>query len=525
MIFLTAAKEPPGVEQQLDDPGSIDLHSNWTRNRELIMGTSVFSRRTFLAGTAASVGLSALPLPRLGATPSAVSSLPARGNFLIRSAYVMTMDPAVRDVPNGDVHVENGAIIGVGAELSAAGARVIDGRGFIVLPGLVDTHWHMWTTLLRNMAGGERAQGYFMLTVGLSKFFTPQDMYYGALLSAAEALHSGITTAHDWCHNVISPRHADEDIRALQESGLRARFSYGPDRSRFLELLDLTDLERKHKSWASYSNEGLLTLGLAWQGVQFPRRNAEGKLDTQPVASDVWRTEYDAARQMGIPISVHCNQGTNRISAFDHGHIAAMDKLGLLYRELQVIHALTSTPQEIDALAAAGASVSVSPFSELRIGYGVPKIQEFLDHKVIVGLSVDTPALTGSADMFSIMKIVQNIENGRGEAEFRLPARRVLELATIDGARSLGLADRIGSLANGKRADLIMVNTRDLNMGPFTDPPNMLVDSAQPWNVDTVMVDGRILKQNGKLTAIDVGYLMSEVSAANRALRERANWA
>ena len=101
--------------------------------------------------------------------------------------------------------------------------------------------------------------------------------------------------------------------------------------------------------------------------------------------------------------------------------------------------------------------------------------------------------------MFGIMKLIQNIENGRSESEFKLTARRVLELATIEGARSMGIDDRVGSLKPGKRADLIMVSTRDVNLGVFTDPAHMLVTAAQPANVDTVIVDGRILKRSGRL--------------------------
>jgi cytosine/adenosine deaminase-related metal-dependent hydrolase len=152
------------------------------------------------------------------------------------------------------------------------------------------------------------------------------------------------------------------------------------------------------------------------------------------------------------------------------------------------------------------------------------KIGEYLDHKVNLALSVDTTPLTGNADMFGIMKLAQNLENGRSENEFKLPARRVLELATIEGAKALGLADRTGSLKKGKRADIIMVNTRDVNIGPFTDPAYMLVDSAQASNVDTVLVDGRILKRKGKLTTIDIGKLMEEASAASLGIRQRANW-
>ncbi len=449
----------------------------------------------------------------------ALSSLPARGNFLIRGAYVMSMDPATGDLPNGDVHVQNGAIAGVGSDLSAPGAQPIDGQGFIVLPGMVDTHWHMWTTLLRSMCGDEPARGYFPATTAVGKVYRPSDMYYGTLMSAAEALHSGITTVHDWCHNVLTPEHAEADIRVLQQTGLRARFSYGSSRAMPLtQAINVADIQRLHRSWASYANEGLLSLGLGWRGVQAVFPTADGKREIRALSPNVWRTEYDAARAMDIPISVHANAGA------DKGHIAAMEKLGLLYKDLQLVHALTSTPEEISALGAAGGSVTISPFSELRIGYGIPKICEFADGGVTVGLSVDTTPLTGNADMFGIMKIAQNIENGRCENECRLPARRVLEMGTIEGARSLGLSDRIGSLTKGKRADLIMVNTRDVNMAPFTDPAHLLVEAAQPANVDTVMVDGRILKRHGKLTAIDVPQLVNEVTAASKAVRARANW-
>jgi cytosine/adenosine deaminase-related metal-dependent hydrolase len=233
----------------------------------------------------------------------------------------------------------------------------------------------------------------------------------------------------------------------------------------------------------------------------------------------MYRVEYDAARKLNLPVSVHLNS-----NKFDSGHILALQKLGYVFDGLQVIHAINTSGEEMDILAAAGASVSISPASELRIGFGLTKIAEYLDHKVNLALSVDTTPLTGNADMFGIMKLTQNLENGRSESEFKLPARRVLELATIEGAKALGLADRTGSLKKGKRADIIMVSTRDVNIGPFTEPAYMLVDSAQASNVDTVLVDGRILKRGGKLTAIDAGKLLEEASAASLGVRQRANW-
>jgi cytosine/adenosine deaminase-related metal-dependent hydrolase len=450
----------------------------------------------------------------------AVAGLPARGPVLIRNAYVVTMVPGAPDLLGGDVLVENGAIAAVGTGLLAPGATVIDGDGFILMPGLVDTHWHMWTSLLRNMSGTKPEHGYFPTTTVVGNVYAPRDMYYGTLLSAAEALFSGITTVHDWCHNIITPQHAEEDIRALQETGIRARFCYGPARKTPLtETINIAGLERFHREWASFSNEGLLTLGLGWRGVQFAFRQPDGTFQLKPLSEAVWRTEHEAAQKLGIPISLHANSNKH-----DRGHVEAIHKAGLLVKGLQIIHGISTTPDEMKLMVAAGAVTSVSPYSELRIGYGVTKILEYLDHGVTLGLSVDTTPLTGNSDMFGIMKIVQNIENGRTESEFKLPPRRVVELATIEGARSLGLADRIGSIATGKRADLILVSTRDINMGPFTDPYHMLVDSAQAWNVDTVMVDGRILKRGGKLAAIDTTALMAEVAKASREVRDRAKW-
>jgi cytosine/adenosine deaminase-related metal-dependent hydrolase len=274
-----------------------------------------------------------------------------------------------------------------------------------------------------------------------------------------------------------------------------------------------------HGEWAGLSNEGLLTLGLAWRGVQAALPNPEGKMEIRPLSPDMYRVEFEAARKLGLPVSVHLNS-----TKFDKDHILALHKLGYVFNGLQVIHAINTSPEEMDILAAAGASVSISPASEMRIGFGLPKIAEYLDRKVNLALSVDTTPLTGNADMFGIMKLVQNLENGRSESEFKLTARRVLALATIEGAKALGVADRTGSLRKGKRADIIMVSTRDINIGPFTEPAYMLVDSAQASNVDTVLVDGRILKRNGKLTAIDAGKLMEEASAASQGVRQRANW-
>jgi len=205
----------------------------------------VTARREFLGGMAAFGALGASGCAGL-MSGSGSARLPERGEVLIRNAYVMTMDSSVGDLPDADVHVRQGAIVAVGRNIQAGGAQVIEGRGMIVLPGFVETHWHMWNTLLRSMSGDKREHGYFPTAAALGKIYLPEDMYQGTRLSAAEALNGGITFVHDWCHNIRGPEFADANLRALKEAGIRGRFSYGaPQAHPAGETIDLADLERK----------------------------------------------------------------------------------------------------------------------------------------------------------------------------------------------------------------------------------------------------------------------------------------
>jgi cytosine/adenosine deaminase-related metal-dependent hydrolase len=232
---------------------------------------------------------------------------------------------------------------------------------------------------------------------------------------------------------------------------------------------------------------------------------------------EVYRREIDAARSLGIPVTVHaCGP---RSAA---GQIQALADAGLLGPDLQVVHANCATDAEIEALAAAGAAVSVSPYSELLIGYGLPRTTDLAAAGIPVGLSVDTTALTGNADMFAIMKLTQGITNALAGDEFALTARRTLGLATLDGARSLGLGEVTGSLAPGKRADLIVVSAEGPNLGVLTDPVQLLVTAAQPANVDTVIVDGRILKRGGALTTLDMARISRDARKALSGVTARA---
>jgi 5-methylthioadenosine/S-adenosylhomocysteine deaminase len=436
--------------------------------------------------------------------------LPPRRELLLKNGYVMTMDPGLADIPGADVHIKNGEIIAVGKAIKAPGAAVIDGQRMIVLPGFVETHWHMWNTMMRSFAGEKADQGYFPTAAALGSVMTPDDMHNGTRLGAVEALYAGITTVHDYCHNVRSRNHAEADIRALQETGLRARWSYGwPQGFPDTQTVNLQDLEALHRAWSGFSNDGLISMGFAWRGMF---RNT-------PLPQQVYRTEFEAAKRLSLPISAHIGSSEGAT-----GQIEAHAKQNFLGKDLQILHAVSASPAEIEMIAKAGSAVSVSPGTELRIGYGFPKTGELLDAGVRVGVSVDTTALSGDANLFDILKIIRNIENAKSHSEFKLSAKRALELGTIEGARSLGIDGQVGSLKPGKRADVIMISTDRVNMGVFTDPAHMIVEAAQPANVDTVIVDGRLLKRAGKLTSVAVDEVLRDAAASFDSMRKRANW-
>ena len=476
------------------------------------------SRRGFVkglagAGVAGMAGASALaqgtpPVTGRRST-GAARPLPPRGEFIVRRGYLLTMDNRLGDISDGDVHVRNGEILSVGRNLRAPGATVLDGRNMIVMPGFVDTHWHMWTTYLRCMAGDRMEDGYFPVTTAYGQAMQPEDMYYGTRLAAAEAIYSGITTVNDDCHNIRTHEHAEQDIRALAEAGLRANWSYGSYRGVPAgEIRNLASVERLHQNWAKYSNDGLIALGYSWGGLPIGS-------PAPALAVDNAKKEIDAARRLGLRISMHLasRDGT------PPGQVQTQAQH--LGKDMVLIHMLAATPEEVKLVAASGASISASPGSELRIGYGLTRAGDFMDAGINVCVSVDTAPLTGNCHMFGILKLLRNAENAKALNEFKLSTRRALEMGTIHGARALGIDDKVGSLVPGKRADLIMIQTNVITMGAFTDATRMVVEAAEPSNVDTVLIDGRVLKRNGKFTTLVAEQILADAALTRDAVRGR----
>lgn len=483
------------MSQQPDKHADPQNHSKRSISRRKFLGGSLALGAAGFAGYTGAFAQAAKPLK-----PKANRSLPEQGHYLIKNAYVLTMDPALGEFKSADILIRDGEIKQVGPNLSSSGAEVMDGEGKIAMPGLVETHWHMWTSLLRSMAGNVKGRGYFDVTREVGQHYTAESMYAATKLALAEAINSGITTVHDWSHNVRNPEFAEASLRALTEAGVRGRYSLGVPTGQDAKPVDLQLLENLHSNWPAYAND-LLHLGLAWEGI-------DGRLETG-------KKEVSIARQLGIPVSIHASSA---------GVISGLAKEGLLAEGMQIIHCKDATVAEIKSMVQAGAVVSLSPFSELRIGYGIPPVKELLDAGATIGLSADTTTLSGNADLFAVMKVFLNLANALDKSEFYLSAKKTLEKGTIEGARSLGIANRTGSLTPGKRADLIMLSTNALNMGYVTDPASIVVEAAQPANVHTVLIDGRILKRNSALTHLAKEEIIKDAKEEFQRLMQKSGW-
>ena len=470
------------------------------------------NRRTILTGTTALGAAGLLPRRALAQSatqaPQAAGTLPARGEFVVRGAHVLSMDDKIGDLPQGDVHVRDGAIVAVAASVNAPGTQIIEGKGMICMPGFVDTHWHHWTSFLRPlMRQDDPKKTYFPVTFKCGIHYTPDDSYQSVRLGVSQALSAGITTTHNWAHNVRSPAHADAEMRAMHDVGIRGRFAYGCALGLSNDTpMDLADLARAKKIWVG--KDGMLTLGICSRNVDGSLGGTRGAINVAMV-----KKEWGTARDLGLPITLHTS---------GKGAIKTLDGAGLLGSDLILVHPLGLSAEDIAALAKHGVRYSSSPVGEARRS-GQMQIAELLQAGVRLSLSVDHTT-TYDCDFFNSMRFLYTINKHRMGKKFNITMRRVVQLATMDGARDLGMDDRIGSLTPGKRADLILIRTTDDNMSPIGDPYDALVQLAQPNNVDTVVVDGRILRRGGKFTALDYDLVIRQAADTLAGLKVRANW-
>ncbi len=454
-----------------------------------------WSRRKLLqraGATGAAVAATAVVPATASATTTRPRDLDLRPGrpLLLRGGTVITMDPARGVLPKTDVLVTDGRIAAIGPGLRApADAAVLDVRGKLVQPGMIDTHRHMWQTALRGIAADWTLTNYSDLMLGrFGPLFTPDDMYAGSLLGAIEAIDSGVTTVVDWSHNMRTPQHADAVVDALVDSGARARLAYGYYAEPAQDWVLRGDIARLRSERFPTADERVtLQIALDVFDPAFPDRPAW-----------VW------ARDRGFEITTHAGViGFLPADLPERLHTA-----GLLLPTTTYVHATTFTDKSYQLIADSGATASVAAESDLHGGQGYPPTEKLRQYGIPSSLSVDTVTWY-SGDMFHAMRATLTAD--RGLAHLRaheqgglvklnqLRAVDVLAQATTGGARSMGLQRELGSLTPGKRADIVVLDTSSPNMTPMVNPVGAAVAQATTSDVDTVVIGGRVIKRDGRL--------------------------
>jgi cytosine/adenosine deaminase-related metal-dependent hydrolase len=422
------------------------------------------------------------------------------------------MDAALGTIERGDVLIDGGRIAAVGAALQAPGAERIDAAGMLVIPGLIDSHTHMWQAPLKGLGAALWGMAdYSKHVFPLREKFSAEDMHDATYACGVEMLDKGITTVLDFCHNVMTPEHAERAIAAHAKTGQRILFGYGMLGSfKTLEAdhpWRLQQVRALQRSMAG-SKDALLRLGLALSSPE----HAGPKL---------METEIRLGRELGLPMTFHQNPP---------GQIRALHQAGLLGADIVPVHANLAAEDELEALAALGGGISFTPEGEFFGGRSMSIIRRAHRAGVTPSLGVDIPSRV-ALDLFSQMRLTFGVMRNDEADEERLAGRwplarrpgsphaepsHMLEYVTVNAARAVGLGGELGRLAPGCLADVVLLRTGPYGLS-LGDPAAHVALQSTPADVDTVIVGGEVRKRAGRLTGLDP----ADAAAATRRVRER----
>ncbi|WP_418284258.1 amidohydrolase family protein [Halorubrum sp. DTA46] len=421
---------------------------------------------------------------------------------IIQNGTVVSLDPDIGELEEADVLIEDGEIVDVGHGLSTENAEVIDASGQIVVPGFVDSHIHLAQTQVRGIAGDWSLMGeYFDHMLGnITGLYRPEDMYLGGLFGALEKLHTGTTTALDWSYpNTLE--HGERAVDALKDAGLRAVYTYGPpgdDAAKWWYESDvgLPEGNIRELYAEEIRDDDLLNLALGLRGPDF-------------CTDEIARGDLELARELGALSTVHMGAALWPSSVYGEdyqGFGAIEDMLG---PDVNVAHGNHFSQEDIDHAVEQGVSFSSTPEVEMQMGHGIPVTGKVLDAGGRPAWGVDVCSDI-SGDMGSQMRIglqlqrmfdnQEILEGDKEVGEVSITARDTLEMATIEGAKALGMDDEIGTITPGKRADLVLIDANDFMTAPSHSPVQTVVFQSDPSHIDTVLVDGEVVKRDGELT-------------------------
>jgi cytosine/adenosine deaminase-related metal-dependent hydrolase len=449
--------------------------------------------------------------------------------MLFTNATIMTMNPTRDIINDGAIAIQNNRIVAIDKtsvlQVRYPHEEVVDVKGKLILPGLIDTHVHVAQALIRGCADDMALIQWLCERVWvLQGNFTHDDGYVSARLCIAEMLRSGTTT---FLESMLAHRYGFDGIaQAVQESGIRACLAGivmdigtyatqsnsmhpGMIESRETSLLGVLDM---HSKWEGAADERIHV----WFGPRTPGG----------VTSELYREMTDLARQRNMGITMHLAEvEADKIYLNEKFGLTPVDyaeSVGLLGPRSVLVHMVWLTPAEIDKLAATGTTVSHNPSSNSKLASGVCKVPLMLERGVNVALGCDGGPSNNDYDMIREMKLAAIIHKAVTLDPLIVPAETVLEMATINGAKALGLEHEIGSLEVGKKADLIVIDLERLHTTPSMNPVSTLVYAATGGEVDTVMVDGKIVVAQGQLLSMDEHEIIVQANNHAAQLYRRA---
>jgi 5-methylthioadenosine/S-adenosylhomocysteine deaminase len=440
------------------------------------------------------------------------SSAPEAGRPVVfRNGVVLTMDDAHTVLEDADVLVVDDRVSAVGPSLDVPeGTHEIDARGGIVMPGMIDTHRHMWQTAMRAYGADWTLTQYFIwYYLEHGKKFRPEDIFAGNQLSAWESLEAGVTTTVDWSHGLQTVDHADAAVDALQSVPGRFLLAYGNIQAAPWEWT-ADPAVRSFFERRRGGSDDMLGFQLAFDVTGDPSFPEQGA--------------FEVARDLGLPVTTHAGVW----GATNDDGIRLMHEHGFATPETIYVHAATLSSDSYQRIAASGGSVSVSTESEQSAGQGYPPTWQVRRHDIPVSLSMDT-SVWWSGDLFSAMRTTLGADRSRDHLEahangdtvthHHLRAEQVVDWATRGGARALG-RDDLGRLEPGMKADVVLIKNDSSPVSfPMLNPYGHVAFQAQRGDVHTVLVNGKVVKYDHALVDADLAAVRRTVEATVDHLR------
>ena len=434
-------------------------------------------------------------------------------SVLIKDATVITLDDE-NNVFEGDVFVEHGRIREIGAPTGRAckSAEVIDGRGLALLPGFVQTHVHLCQTLFRGAADDLALIDWLEKRIWpMEAAHTAESIYASARLGVAELIRGGTTCAL----TMETVRHTDAVFAAVEESWFRA--TVGKCMMDKGGAVPAALLEQTEASIADS-----LALLERWHG------RADGRIRycfaprfAVSCTRDLLERIAQLSRQRGVIVHTHASENKDEIEMVEREsglrNIDYLNQVGLAGPHVVLAHCVHLNDSELDLLSRTGTHVAHCPSSNLKLGSGFARIPEMIDRGISVSLGADGAPCNNRLDMFTEMRTASLIQKALHGAQ-TLPAPAMLRMATIDGARALGLEKEIGTIEVGKRADLTLINLNRLHATPHPDPISTIVYAAEASDVDTVIIDGCVVMRAGALTTLDEQAVLKEATEQSQRL-------